>query len=58
MIGIPNEEDAMPLAISRRTFAGTLGAAAGAALLDSPLAAPHRRGGGRRAARVLRTPFS
>ncbi len=27
----------MPLAISRRTFAGTLGAAAGAALLDSPL---------------------
>jgi histidinol-phosphate aminotransferase len=26
----------MPLAISRRTFAGTLGAAAGAALLDSP----------------------
>ncbi len=32
-----NEEDVMPLAISRRTFAGTLGAAAGAALLDSPL---------------------
>ncbi|MGE5716808.1 MAG: pyridoxal phosphate-dependent aminotransferase [Acidobacteriota bacterium] len=28
----------MPLAISRRAFAGTLGAAAGAALLDSPLA--------------------
>ena len=27
----------MPLAISRRTFAGTLGAAAGAALLDAPL---------------------
>src|ERR1017187_8072057 len=27
----------MPLAISRRTFAGTLGAAAGAALFDSPL---------------------
>src|ERR1700690_1145165 len=27
----------MPLAISRRTFAGTLGAAAGAVLLDSPL---------------------
>ncbi len=27
----------MPLAISRRTFAGTLGVAAGAALLDSPL---------------------
>ena len=27
----------MPLAISRRTFAGGLGAAAGAALLDSPL---------------------
>jgi len=39
----------MPLAISRRAFAGTLGAAAGAALLDSPLvrrtadAAPGRR---------------
>jgi histidinol-phosphate aminotransferase len=28
----------MPLAISRRTFAGALGAAAGAVLLDSPLA--------------------
>jgi histidinol-phosphate aminotransferase len=27
----------MPLAISRRTFAGTVGAAAGVALLDSPL---------------------
>src|ERR1017187_8536919 len=27
----------MPLAISRRRFAGTLGAVAGAALLDSPL---------------------
>src|SRR5260370_33410226 len=27
----------MPLSISRRAFAGTIGAAAGAALLDSPL---------------------
>jgi histidinol-phosphate aminotransferase len=32
-----NEEAAMPVTISRRTFAGTLGAAAGAVLLDSPL---------------------
>jgi histidinol-phosphate aminotransferase len=37
----PDEEAAMPLPMSRRAFAGTLGAAAGVAILDIPLA---RRG--------------
>jgi histidinol-phosphate aminotransferase len=32
-----NEEDFMPLPMSRRAFAGTLGAAAGVAFLDTPL---------------------
>jgi len=33
----PDEEAVMPLPMSRRTFAGTLGAAAGVAILDTPL---------------------